>query len=281
MNRQRTLMRPASLSGTGLHTGKDADVRMLPAPPDSGIVFVRKDLAGEPRVHADTDFVVETERCTVLEDDTARVYTVEHIMAAVAGMSIDNLVIELTGPEVPIMDGSALPFAAAMAAAGFRSQEAEPLMVEILEEVSFKQGRSVVSAKPSNGLTLSASIHYDNPYVGNQSATFTITPEVFLEEIAPARTFCFRHEVEMLREMGLIKGGSLENALVVGEDGIMNGPLRFDNEFARHKLLDLLGDLALLGGPVRGEINAERGGHTVHIGFNRRFRQTQGSTALV
>ncbi len=281
MNRQQTLMKPAVLEGTGLHTGKYAEVRMLPAPPDSGIVFARMDLAGHPRVHADTDFVVETERCTVLEDDTARVYTTEHIMAAIAGMGIDNLVIELTGPEVPIMDGSALPFAQAMAEAGFRLQEAEPMAVDIMDEVAFRQGRSEITAKPGDGLTLSAEIHYDNPHVGRQSAAYTITPKVFLTEIAPARTFCFRHEVEMLREMGLIKGGSLDNALVVGEDGIMNGPLRFENEFARHKLLDLLGDLALLGGPVRGEISASRGGHTAHIGFNRRFRQTQDSTALV
>ncbi|MBD3368408.1 MAG: bifunctional UDP-3-O-[3-hydroxymyristoyl] N-acetylglucosamine deacetylase/3-hydroxyacyl-ACP dehydratase [Candidatus Eisenbacteria bacterium] len=275
--RQRTLAQQCSYKGIGIHTGEEATVTFRPAPPDSGVSFVRTDIEGAPTIPASLTHVVrskDTPRRTTLSKDGVKIYTVEHVLAALMGLGIDNVVVEIDSaePAEPV-DGSCKPFVDILTSAGLEEQDAPLQHLEILEPVSFEHGDVCLTAAPHDGLRLSFLIDYDNPTIGTQYASFDVTEETFVSEIAPARTFALESDVAGLKEQGLIRGGSLENAILVGEDGVVNeGELRFPDEFARHKVLDLLGDLALLGRPLRGSVHAKKSGHATNVRFVEAIR---------
>ncbi len=303
---QRTIQKSVSYTGVGLHTGEKATLTFHPAPENHGIVFVRSDVEGKPQIPALVDFVlrddsIDSLRGTNIHKDGVTVYTVEHVMAALAGMQIDNVIVELTAPEPPVGDGSAMPYVNMILEAGIVEQQEPKNYVVIEETLTYhdeQKGIDIV-ALPLDDFRITVMIDYKNPALGSQhSGLFSLEKE-FITEFAPARTFCFLHEVEMLINQGLIKGGSLDNAVVicdkplsevnedlirnslkinsdvfVGENGILNNrSLRFKNEPARHKLLDLLGDLYLVGAPIKGQILAARPGHKANIEFARQLRQ--------
>jgi len=276
---QSTLARECEMRGVGLHTGHRTHMRFLPAAADSGIVFRRTDLQPPVDIPARIEFAPEhiaVPRNTTLERDGARIHTVEHVLAAVAGLGIDNIVIEIDGDEpAEPEDGSCAPFVAILRAAGLQRQSAPRRPLELREPVSLHEGGVEITAVPYAGFRVSFTIHYDNPLIGTQHASFDVDPETFSREIAPARTFALMSDVVELRERGFIRGGTLSNAVVVDGDRIMNDePLRFRDEFVRHKILDLLGDLALLGRPLRGHVIAVRSGHKTNARFVRRVLET-------
>jgi UDP-3-O-[3-hydroxymyristoyl] N-acetylglucosamine deacetylase len=260
---QHTVSKPLSFTGTGLHTGMGIRARILPADPDTGVVFLRTDTNTE--IPARVENVVETAYATVLSAGGAKVSTVEHFLAALYGMEIDNARIEVDGPELPILDGSALEISRAIAAAGPARQDLRRKFLRVWENDKIRQNGSMVFLSPGVEMEILVTVDFPASAIGRQWAKITLTPENFLKEIAPARTFVLREQIDALRAAGLAKGGSLDNAIVVEGDKVHNaGGLRFPNEFARHKLLDFIGDLALLGRPVRGCFLAIRPGHTVN-----------------
>lgn len=260
---QHTVSKPLSFTGTGLHTGMGIHARILPADPDTGVVFLRKDTNTE--IPARVENVVETAYATVLSADGAKVSTVEHFLAALYGMEIDNARIEVDGPELPILDGSALEISRAIAAAGPARQDVRRKFLRVWENDKIRQNGSMVVLSPGVEMEILVTVDFPASAIGRQWAKVILTPENFLKEVAPARTFVLREQIEALRAAGLAKGGALDNAIVVEGDKVHNaGGLRFPNEFARHKLLDFIGDLALLGRPVRGSFLAIRPGHTVN-----------------
>lgn len=298
---QRTLAASTGFDGVGLHTGNATSITFHPAPEGYGLRFVRSDLPGNPEVPADVDLVTDISRGTTITVGDASVHTVEHVLAALVGLEVDNCRIELKANEPPIGDGSALPYTEALMSAGFVDQQAPRQYVEIDQIVDFKNVENGVEivALPYNDLRVTVMIDYHNPALGSQhSGLFNLQTE-FAAEFAPARTFCFLTEVEMLRREGLIKGGNLDNAIVIvdkeideaeldsmskrlgiegsvvlGETGILNnGTMRFPNEPARHKLLDMLGDLALVGAPMKAHILAARPGHASNIEFARKIKR--------
>lgn len=299
-SKQRTIARPISLSGIGLHTGNPCKLTFKPAPPDFGIRFVRVDLPDSPGVMADIDHVVDIARGTTLQQGEARVHTVEHVLAAIAGLQIDNIEVEIDNNEPPVCDGSARPFVDKILEAGIENQAVDKFYLEIDAPMSYSEpDRSVdLVVTPSDDLRITFLIDYKNPALGTQYTTLQDLDSEFVEEFAPARTFCFLSEVEMLKSHGLIRGGSLDNAVVfydsnggqievdrirraldikgdafVGKTGIINDvPLRFYNEPVRHKTLDLLGDLALIGAPFKGHVLAARSGHKANVALARRMR---------
>jgi UDP-3-O-acyl N-acetylglucosamine deacetylase len=267
---QLTIRRETELSGTGLHTG--AAVRMVfrPAPANTGIRFFRVDL-GAPPVPARAAFVVETRRGTTLELGPARIHTVEHVLSACLGLGLDNLDILLDGPEPPAMDGSALPFAEVLLAAGLETAADAPRRVLRLgRPVKLSERGSSYEAEASDRFSLSLVYEHEHPRLGRQSFELVVEPESYLSEIAGARTFCLESEVDALRAAGLAKGGSLDNCIVVGDKGIRASGrgLRFSDEFVRHKALDLLGDLALIGRSLEKiRVKAVRTGHALNVRF--------------
>ena len=260
MNR-KTLARPAVLEGVGLHLGVQCRITFQPAQKKQGIIFRRTDCPGAPRIRAHVSEVSGSERRTQLGKGDHAVHTVEHVLAAVTGMGIDDVTIEMDGPEPPILDGSAAPFLAALAGAGLAAVEGEPEFLELSEPVRIIDGASVYEAYPSDGLELDVTIEFPHPLIGRQSRRFTITEESFASELSRARTFGFVHEVDALRSKGLIKGASLENAIVLDENDILSGDLRWSDEFVRHKAMDCVGDLALAGARVRARIIALKPSH--------------------
>jgi UDP-3-O-[3-hydroxymyristoyl] N-acetylglucosamine deacetylase / 3-hydroxyacyl-[acyl-carrier-protein] dehydratase len=299
--KQRTVKHEISLSGIGLHTGNMCTMTFKPAPPDHGIVFVRSDIKGHPAVNADIDHVVDISRGTTLQKGEARVHTVEHVLAAIAGLQIDNLIIELDANEPPVCDGSAKPYVDKLLEAGIEDQDVDKVYLEIDTPMSYSEPDRGVDlvVTPSNDLRITFMIDYKSPALGTQYTTLQDLEEEFVEEFAPARTFCFLSEIESLKKAGLIKGGRLDNAIViydsdlgqievdrikraldikgeafVGKTGIINDTkLRFPNEPARHKTLDLLGDLALIGAPIKGHVLAARSGHKANVELARRMRE--------
>lgn len=276
MAKQRTLARPATCRGVGLHTGHDTVMTFRPAPPDTGFAFRRVDLPDAPLVPADVEHVVSTDRGTTLAVGDVTIHTVEHVLAALYALEVDNCVIELDAPEPPVLDGSAQEFARALAAAGFVEQDAPRRECIITDPVALSFGDVSMTVMPADELRLSYTIAYGHAALGSQFASLVITPEQFLTEVAPARTFCFLQDVEALQANGLIRGGSLDNAVVIGDDAILNDELRFADEFVRHKILDLLGDLALLGPRLRGHVTATKAGHGAHVAFLRYLRDRTG-----
>jgi len=299
--KQRTIKREITLPGIGLHTGNTCTVTFKPAEPDSGIRFVRADLDGKPSVSADVDHVVEVSRGTTLQDGEALVHTVEHILASLAGLQLDNVTVELDSNEPPVGDGSAKPFVDKLLEAGIENQDADRSYLEIDTPMAYhEKDRGVdLVVTPSDDLRITFMIDYANPALGTQYTTLVDLEKEFVEEFAPARTFCFLSEVEMLKEAGLIKGGGLDTAVViydsdlgqvevdrirkvlnlkekafVGKTGIINDiPLRFENEPVRHKTLDLLGDLLLIGVPFKGHVLAARSGHKANVALAKKMRE--------
>jgi len=262
---QRTLRSPVSCVGVGLHSGKRASLTLLPAAIDAGIVFKRTDVGGAA-VPAKWDHVVDSRMCTTIGGgDGVTIGTIEHLMAALAGCGIDNAVVEVDGPEVPIMDGSAQPFVAMVATAGVVNQGAPRRVIRVLETVSVDAGTSQARLSPGSCLSLDVAIDFADDAVAKQSLSIGVVNGSFARELAPARTFGFLHEVEQLWAAGLAKGGSLDNAVVVSGDKVLNQEgLRFDDEFVRHKILDAVGDLYLAGAPIIGSFHGVRSGHATN-----------------
>ncbi len=304
--KQRTIKRDISLSGVGLHTGNSCTMTFKPAPPDQGIRFVRVDLPDKPFVQADVDHVVDISRGTTLQKGEAKVHTVEHVLAAFAGLQLDNMVVELDNNEPPVCDGSAIEYVNKILEAGIVEQDADKFYLEIDTTMSYSEPDRAVDlvVTPSDDLRITFMIDYQNRALGTQYTTLMNLEKEFVSDYAPARTFCFLSEVEQLRKSGLIKGGTLSSAIViydsengkidhskvdhnrikaalnmkdevfVGEDGIINSvKMRFPNEPVRHKTLDLLGDLFLIGAPFKGHVLAARSGHKANVALARKMRE--------
>lgn len=266
MKYQRTIKKEINYSGIGLHTGKRVKITFKPAPVDSGVRFVRVDLEGKPQIVAEVSRVIKASRETSIGEGEVKVQSIEHILAALAGLRIDNLEIEIDSDELPAADGSTLPFVQVLKEAGVVEQEKERKYLKLKEAVSYAKENVYLIALPNKELKVSYTIDFDHPVLRTQFASFVINEDTFTKEIAPARTFGFESEVRESREKGLIKGGSLENAVVIGEKGILNKePLRFSDEFVRHKILDLLGDLYLIGAPIKAHIIALKSGHEANV----------------
>jgi UDP-3-O-[3-hydroxymyristoyl] N-acetylglucosamine deacetylase len=267
MLRQRTLKSIVTASGVGLHTGRKVRISLRPAPADTGIVFRRVDLDKPVDIPARADFVGETRLSSCLVNEGAKVYTVEHLMSALGGLGVDNAYIDLDAPEVPIMDGSAAPFVLLVQQAGIAQQGAAKKFLRILRRVEVKDGDKWARFDPYEGYRLAFSIDFKHPVIdrSTQSVTIDFAETSYLKEIARARTFGFMHDVENLRENGLALGGGLDNAVVLDEYRVLNVEgLRFADEFIRHKLLDAVGDLYLLGKPLLGAFSAHKSGHALN-----------------
>ncbi len=306
---QVTIKKPVAMAGVGLHTGVHTHMTFKPAPANYGVRFKRVDLDGAPEIPADVDHVVEVARGTTLAVGNARVHTTEHVLAAISGLQVDNIVIELDNIEPPIGDGSAKPFVDMLLEAGLEEQD-EPKDYLIIDQVIHYQdsekGVDIV-ALPTNDFRLSVMVDYNNPALGSQHTGLFDLEKEFIPEYASARTFCFLHEVEVLRDHGLIKGGNLDNAIVIvdrdlsndelkrlttklgisqsiilGSTGTLNDKqLHYRNEPARHKLVDLIGDLALIGAPLKAQILAARPGHASNVEFARKVRKLYQQKKLV
>jgi UDP-3-O-[3-hydroxymyristoyl] N-acetylglucosamine deacetylase len=264
---QKTLKSSIHCSGIGLHSGDKISMSLHPADVDTGITFRRADVRGKnAEIAAHFENVRDTRLCTALANDAGvAVATVEHLMAAFAGCEIDNAEIEISGPEVPIMDGSAEPFVFLVECAGIEEQSAPRRGIRILKRVTARMGDAVAKIAPADDFSVKLAIDYDNPAIGEQTFDLGVDSKVFKSEISRARTFGFLEDVEALRKAGLALGGSLENAIVVSGDRILNdGGLRYRDEFVRHKVLDCIGDLYLAGGPVIGCFTGRRVGHAVN-----------------
>jgi UDP-3-O-[3-hydroxymyristoyl] N-acetylglucosamine deacetylase/3-hydroxyacyl-[acyl-carrier-protein] dehydratase len=298
---QRTIKETASYSGIGLHTGHQTTVTFKPAPINHGVTFVRTDLPDSPEILADIDHVVDITRGTTLGTGSTRVYTVEHILSALAGLELDNVRVELDSNEPPVGDGSALPFVEAILKTGIAEQDAPKDYMEIGTPLFYSEKDKGIDlvVVPSDDLRITFMVDYRNPALGTQYTSLVSLEKEFVEEFAPARTFCFFHELEELKAQGLAKGGNLHNALVicdedncdakinhlkdlygikedvfVGKSGILNDiPLRFPNEPCRHKAIDLLGDLSLIGVPLKAHVLAARSGHSANVALVRKIRE--------
>jgi UDP-3-O-[3-hydroxymyristoyl] N-acetylglucosamine deacetylase len=278
MRSPSTLDSSVTISGIGLHSGMKTTVRILPAPLQSGRYFVRTDLPNHPIIPATITSVSETTLSTQLSCGEANVRTVEHLLAALAGMGIADAQIEIDGAEVPLMDGSALPWVEAIARSGSLRQgtSTNSEVIAILEPIWVRQGDAFVAAIPASSTRYTYGIDFDLDPIGKQWYTFNPETESFAEEIAPARTFGLAHQIDALRSAGLIKGGSLENALVCDSEGWLNPPLRFPDEPVRHKLLDLIGDLSLLGTIPQAHYIAYKASHQLHIQLAQRLADLVG-----
>lgn len=280
MDAQRTLRRAISCVGIGLHSGNKVQLSLKPAQADFGIRFRRTDV-GDQEVRASVQHLAGINLATALSSNQVSVETVEHLLAALVSMRIDNVLIELNSPEVPIMDGSSAPFIYLIQEAGVKTLNASRKYLKITSPISLSRGDKRIALYPSDHFKVTYSISYDHPLLRHQARTLTITEESFIEEIAPARTFTFLKDVEMLRQNGLALGGSLDNAIVLGETGVLNNALRFDDEFVRHKILDAVGDLALVGYPVIGHLVAHRAGHGLHTEFAGKILEATDCWTLV
>lgn len=303
-HKQRTIKKSVSISGVGLHTGVQTEVTFLPAKPNHGIKFQRVDLPGSPIIDADCDRVVDVSRGTTIEQSGARVSTIEHTLAALVGLEIDNVMIQIDGPEAPIMDGSSIQFVQVLKEADTEEQNALRDFFEVQDSIFYREAaRHVeIAALPLDDYRVTVMIDYNSPVLGSQHASITNIQQ-FEKEIASCRTFCFLHELEMLYKNNLIKGGDLNNAIVivdrvvdpseldniarmlnkptveVKKEGILNNvELRYNNEPARHKLLDIIGDLALAGRPLKAQILAARPGHAANVAFAKKLKKAMAES---
>jgi len=263
---RKTILASVSIHGIGLHSGIYAKVELHPAPAGSGITFVRADLNGL-RIPALQSSTTAFDYATTVGRDDVSVGTVEHLLSALVASGITDVDIKIDGPEVPIVDGSALPFMHLIDAAGVRELSADVSVLRINDPIEVVDGQKSIRMTPSNRLVVKYRIEFDHPQIGHQSFHFDFHRDSFLRKIAPARTFGFVRDLDKLRAAGLARGGSIDNALVLDDEALLNGPLRFRDEYVRHKILDLFGDLALIGRPIVGEINVVRGGHALHSKF--------------
>lgn len=271
---QKTLARPARCRGVGVHTGIDAELEIKPAAADRGIVFVRVDLPGRKEIPAVVEAVTQTARGTSLGPGEAGVKTVEHLLAVLSGLEIDNAVVEMNGPELPMGDGSARPFLKMVKEAGVRELPAPRRFCALSRPVTVETPDGIIAALPASRLRIACAIAFGDPLLDAQYQDLVIGPEVFERELAPARTFGFYREALPLLKRGLIRGTSLENTVVIGPGAIFSrGGLRFDDECVRHKMLDLLGDLFLLGSPLRATILAVKPGHQLNIELVKKIQE--------
>ena len=274
MEYQKTITREVSLHGIGVHSGVKTTLALKPAPADNGIIFRRVDLPGRPIVRATADAVIGTDHGTTLGIEGGEVRTIEHLMAALSGLGIDNAEVEIDGPEVPMMDGSALPFIKMIRRAGTRELKKPREVISLSRPVYLIESELFLAAFPADKLRISCTIAFNHPMLRSQYLSRPINPDIFEKEIAPARTFGFYRDALPLLERGLIKGTSLENTVVIGEDNIFSRDgLRFPDECIRHKILDLLGDLSLLGHPIKAMIVAIKPGHDINIKLVKKMRE--------
>ena len=264
MVRQRTLKNSIQANGVGLHTGAKVYLTLHPSAPDTGVVFRRIDLDPVVEIPAKAENVGDTMLSTTLIKEGARVSTVEHLLSALAGMGIDNLIIDVSAPEIPIMDGSAAPFVFLLQSAGIEEQDAPKKFIRVKRPVTVEQEGKKATFKPFDGFKINFAIDFDHPVFENQTlnASIDFSTTSFVKEVSRARTFGFMHEFEYLRAKGLARGGSLDNAIVVDDSQIVNEDgLRFEDEFVKHKILDAIGDLYLMGNSIIGEFDAHKSGH--------------------
>ena len=281
MRLQNTLKNEIFISGQGLHTGRNINMRLIPAPAETGVVFIRTD-KGSIRIKAAVSSVSDTTFATTLASEGVKIGTVEHLLAAFAGLNIDNVYVELDGPEVPIMDGSSLSFVSAIMEAGIAKQANAVSYIRILEPIVVIEGSSQIAITPYEGTRITYRLVYTHPAFGEQKMSIDMSAMNFVNELAPARTFGFLRDLEMLKSRGLARGGSLDNAIVLGEKEVINGnKLRLKDEFVRHKILDAVGDLSLIGLPVYGHIIANKSGHTLHVKLLRKILLFRDSWEIV
>jgi UDP-3-O-[3-hydroxymyristoyl] N-acetylglucosamine deacetylase len=277
---QRTLARPLTFTGIGLHQGRSVTIIVFPAAANTGIRFVREDLPGRPQVAAHHSRVVDTSRATTLGNGKALFSTVEHLLAALRGVGVDNALIQVEGPELPIMDGSAAPFTELLLNAGLRSLSLPRAYMVIQRTVECRNGNKWMRVTPGQP-RITYRIDFPHPLIQQQRYSVTLNTKTFRREIAPARTFGFLKEVQYLQSKGLALGGSLENALVLSDTDVLNPDgLRFPEECVRHKILDVIGDLALLGLPILGRVEVNRGSHEFHLEFVRKLIQQEDAWRL-
>lgn len=281
MRLQNTLKDEIFISGQGLHSGRSISMRLRPAPSNTGVVFIRTD-KGNVRIKASVSTVSDTTFATTLTSEGVRIGTVEHLLAALAGLNVDNVYVEINGPEVPIMDGSAYAFVSRIMECGIAKQEKAISYIKILAPIVVMEGHSQIAITPYEGTRITYRLFYTHPAFGEQKMGIDISTTTFLNELAPARTFGFLRDVEMLKSRGLAQGGSLDNAIVLGESEVINSNmLRFKDEFVRHKILDAIGDLSLIGLPIYGHIIANKSGHTLHIKLLRKILLLRDSWKII
>lgn len=274
MRYQQTIATCISVRGIGLHSGRECQVAFRPAPVDTGIVFVRDRI----EIKASFENVSETVFSTNLERNGVKVRTVEHLVAALVGLGITNVFIDVDGPEIPILDGSAMPWVSLLIKAGLSDQTKPQAVVRILKPVVYGEGSAYVMALPGRGYRVSCRLNFNHPAIREEHMELSIEPDAFVRDIAGARTFGFLKDVDALREKGLAMGGSMDNAIVIGDDRVLNeGGLRYKDEFVRHKILDIIGDMGLLACPIEGRLVANESGHRLHIGFLKHLATHQDS----
>lgn len=279
--KQTTVASSVETSGIGLHTAVPVQVRILPAPPDTGYIFRRTDLGGF-EIPASVEFIAHCSYATTLMRTGVMLSTVEHLLAALSGMQVDNAYIEVDNLELPIMDGSSEAFIEMIEQAGIVEQPLARKALLVREEVTVEQGARRISVQPADAYEIDCLIDFEHPMIGAQHFRFDLTDGAFGREIASARTFGFTAEIEALRRANLIRGGSLENAIVLTPEGMLNDTtLRFADEFVRHKILDIIGDLALLGMPILGRISAERSGHILHASLMTKLLRNRAAWEIV
>ncbi len=271
--RQKTLRRAVSYSGIGIHTGKEVTIRFCPSDKGTGIIFRRTDLPSEPLIPATVEYVRDTERCTTLGIGSAEIHTVEHVLAALASYEVDNLIIELDGPEPPVGDGSSSPFVKMIEQGGVEEQEAQRPVLGLKEPIFLSKGPVHIIGLPADEYRISYTLHYPAvSTIGSQFYSLVIDRDRFKRELSECRTFALYGELKMLMDAGLIKGGSLDNAVVIHEEAIFSKEgLKFPNEMVRHKILDVVGDLALVGFSFRAHIVAICSGHTLNVAFAKKL----------
>lgn len=277
---QHTLAGRVELSGIGLHTGVPVNLVLSPAPANTGILFKRTDLDNFT-IKAQAARVARVAYATSLMRKGVLISTTEHLLSALAALGVDNVYAEMDNIEVPILDGSSLPIVREILSIGLRRQRARRIFLQVVKPLEIIDGEKRIAIYPANGFRATCSIDFPHPFIGKHTFDAALTPENYLQDVAPARTFITLEEVEPLRQAGLVRGGSLENAIVVGPDGVLNAEgLRFPDEFCRHKMLDLIGDLALLGRPVAGHVVAHRGGHALHYTLVSRLLKDRAAWRL-
>jgi UDP-3-O-[3-hydroxymyristoyl] N-acetylglucosamine deacetylase len=281
LTKQTTLARAVETRGTGLHTAVPVHIRLVPAPPDTGYVFRRTDLGGF-EIPATVESVAHCGYATTLMRTGVMLSTVEHLLSALRGLNVDNVFIEVDNLEIPIMDGSAENFADIIEEAGKLEQPLARRALLIREKVAFEQGNRRITVEPADTYQIDCLIDFSHPMIGVQSLSVELSDGSFSRDIAAARTFGFEEEIESLRKANLIRGGSLDNAIVLTKDGMLNQTgLRFPDEFVRHKILDIIGDLALLGMPILGKVMAERSGHILHAGLMSKLLRVRSAWDIV
>src|SRR5690349_24982841 len=274
---QTTISRSASISGTGLHTGAPVNLTLKPAPENTGYIFVRTDLDNF-EISASVEYISHCSYATTLMPNGVEPSTCEHLLSALRGSGVDNCFIDIDNIELPIMDGSSENFIELIERAGLIEQDARRRIFRVLKTVKIKEGDRKMSIEPSDSFEVECLIDFRHPLINRQALHYVARNGSFRREIASARTFGFTHEIEMLRKANLARGGSLENAIVLTPEGMLNEtPLRFDDEFVRHKILDIIGDLSLLGMPVQGKVRAEKSGHSVHAQLMSKLLKTEGA----